>query len=232
MTTLTRGLRRDAWRTTLLSCGIASSVLYAAMMWAIRCDGYSAVSQTVSELSAIGAPTRPLWIWMASLYTALVAAFGAGLWIAAGGNRALRITGSLILAYAALGVVWPFAAMHQRDVLAAGGGTFSDTMHLVLGGITVILMFLAIGFSAAAFGRRFRIYAIASIVILVAFGVLTFLEAPRLAASQPTPWMGLWERINISVFLLWAAVVAVSAEREARGAVRREPLGILPTRAA
>ena len=24
----------------------------------------------------------------------------------------------------------------------------------------------------------------------------------------PTPWIGLWERINISVFLLWIAVLA------------------------
>jgi hypothetical protein len=36
--------------------------------------------------------------------------------------------GGLILAYASLGLLWPFAAMHQREVLAAGGGTLSDTM--------------------------------------------------------------------------------------------------------
>ena len=46
--------------------------------------------------------------------------------------------------------------MHQREVLAAGGGTLSDTMHVVLGGVTVFLMFLAIGFGATAFGKRFR----------------------------------------------------------------------------
>jgi hypothetical protein len=46
-------------------------------------------------------------------------------------------------------------------------------------------------------------------VVLVAFAGLTFLEAPRLDAGLPTPWIGLWERINISVFLLWIAVLAV-----------------------
>ena len=44
--------------------------------------------------------------------------------------------------------------------------------------------------------------------MLLAFGGLTFLEAPRLQANLPTPWIGLWERINISVFLLWVVVLA------------------------
>ena len=97
--------------------------------------------------------------------------------------------------------------MHQREVLAAGGGTLSDTLHVVLGGVTVFLMFLAIGFGAAAFGKRFRLYSIATIVVLLVFGGLTFLEAPRLQANLPTPWIGLWERINISVFLLWVVML-------------------------
>ena len=75
------------------------------------------------------------------------------MWKSAGGNRAVRIVGGLILAYASLGLLWPFAAMHQREVLAAGGATLSDTMHVVLGAMTVVLMFLAIGFGAAAFGK-------------------------------------------------------------------------------
>jgi hypothetical protein len=118
--------------------------------------------------------------------------------------------GVLILAYASLGLLWPFAAMHQREVLAAGGGTFTDTMHVALGGITVLLMFLAIGVGATAFGTRFRFYSIATVVVLVAFGALTFIEAPRLQANLPTPWIGLFERINISVFLVWIAVLAAA----------------------
>ena len=125
-----------------------------------------------------------------------------------------------MLAYGSLGLLWPFAAMHQRDVLAAGGGTLSDTMHVALGGVTVLLMFLAIAVGATAFGKRFRVYSVASIVVLVAFGALTFWEAPRLEANLPTPWIGLWERINISVFLLWVVVLATcccSAVRIATG---------------
>ena len=155
-------------------------------------------SADASAMGAARAGSTPCWS----------TAFGWGLWKSAGRNRAVRIVGGLILAYASLGLLWPFAAMHQREVLAAGGGTLSDTMHVVLGGVTVFLMFLAIGFGATAFGKRFRLYSIASIVVLLAFGGLTFLEAPRLQANLPTPWIGLWERINISVFLLWVVVLA------------------------
>ena len=50
-------------RKILLVCGVFSVLLYVAMnvLVAMQWEGYSSVSQTVSELSAIGAPTRPLW---------------------------------------------------------------------------------------------------------------------------------------------------------------------------
>jgi hypothetical protein len=164
-------------------------------------------------LTAIGAPTQALWARLGWIYTVLVAAFGFGLWNSVSRNRAVRIVSGLILAYASLGLLWPFAVMHQREVLAAGGGTPSDTMHVVLGGVTVFLMFLVIAFGATGFGKRFRVYSIATIGVLLAFGGLTFLEAPRLQANLPTPWIGLWERINISVFLLWIAVLATALLR-------------------
>lgn len=74
--------------------------------------------------------------------------------------------------------------------------TLSDTKHVALGGVTVLLMFLAIAVGATAFGKGFRLYSVASIVVLLAFGALTFWEAPRLQANLLTPWIGLWERIN------------------------------------
>jgi hypothetical protein len=181
----------EAWRKVSLLCGIVSSLLYAAMIWLIRYEGYSPISQVPSELTAIGAPTQALWARLGWIYTALVTTFGLGLWKFAGGNRPVRIVGGVILAFASLGFLWPFAAMHTREVLAAGGATWSDSAHVVLGGVTVVLMFLAIGFGATAFGRRFRVYSIATIVVLLVFGVLTFLEAPRLQANLPTRWIGL-----------------------------------------
>ena len=197
----------ETYRKALLVCGVISSLLYASMIWGIRYQGYSPISQVPSELTAIGAPTQALWARLGLIYTVLITGFAIGVWMSAGGNRAVRIVGGLLLAYASLGLLWPFAAMHQRQVLAAGGGTLSDTLHVALGAVTVFLMFLAIGFGTTAFGKRFRRYSIATIVVLLAFGGLTFLEAPRLQMNLPTPWIGLWERINISVFLLWIVML-------------------------
>ena len=212
-------------RKTLLVCGVASSLLYVAMtvLIAWQWKEYSSASQTISELSAVGAPTRSLWVVPGALYTALVIAFGWGVWLSAGRNRAVQIAGTLILAYGSLGLFWPFAPMHLRPVLAAGGGTVSDTMHIVLASVTVLLMLLAIAVGAAAFGQMFRLYSISSLVVLAAFGVLTFLDAPKLSANLPTPWLGVWERINLGVFLLWivAFATALWPAREGQPASRR-----------
>jgi len=45
-------------------------------------------------------------------------------------------------------------------------------------------------------------------VILFAFGALTVPDAPNSHANLPTPRVGVWERINIGVFLLWVMVLA------------------------
>jgi hypothetical protein len=200
-------------RKLLLICGILSSLLYVAMIVfvAMQWDGYSSASQTVSELSAIGAPTRSLWVVLGAVYALLVTAFGWGVWVSAGRSRPLRIVGGLLIVDGVLGFFWP--PMHQRAVLATGGGTQTDTMHIVFAIVTVLLMMLAIGFGAAALGKRFRLYCIATMVILVVFGALTGMNGPRISADLPTPWVGVWERINIGVFLLWVMVPAIALLR-------------------
>lgn len=42
---------------------------------------------------------------------------------------------------------------------------------------------------------------LATFVIIVGFGVLTGRDAARVEANLPTPWTGLWERIDIMAFL-------------------------------
>jgi len=210
-------------RKALLACGILSSLLYVAMTtvaaWQWR--EYSSWSQTISELSAVDAPTRSMWILPGGVYTLLVALFGWGVVLSAGARRRLRIVGLLILAYGSLGLIWPFAPMHLREVLAAGGGTFSDTLHLVLAAVTVLLMLVALGAGAAALGPRFRAYSLVSLAILGVCGALTFAEAPQVAVNGPTPWIGLWERINLGVFLVWVIVLAVAVWPDAPRATDR-----------
>ena len=144
---------------------------------------------------------------MAFLYTALVTAFGWGVRQAAGESRALRTVGGLLIVYGLLGLIWPFAPMHLRPALAAGDGSLTDTIHITLGIVTVLLMLVAIGFGAAAFGRRFQLYSVTTLIVLLICGALTVLQAPAIGSNQPTPLIGVWERINIGVFLLWVIVL-------------------------
>jgi hypothetical protein len=85
---------------------------------------------------------------LGTIYEALMIAFALGVWASAGEKRLLRIAGGLLFLYGLLGLAWPFAAMHQRQVLAAGGDTVADTAHLILAGVTVALMFAAMAFGA------------------------------------------------------------------------------------
>jgi hypothetical protein len=152
----------------LLVCGTLAAFLYIAMtlfvgmLW----PGYSSADQTISELSAIGAPTRPLWMVLGAVYTVLMIAFGWGVWQTASRNRALHVVGALLVIQGVFGFFWP--PMHQRAVLAAGGGTLTDTMHIAWTIVTSLFFMFALGFGAAAFGRRFRVYSIATIVIVFA----------------------------------------------------------------
>ena len=186
--------------------------------------GYDSVSQTVSELSAVGAPTRPLWVALGVFYTLLVSAFGWSVLRSAGPSKGLAVAGRAILAYGLLGVLWVFAPMHLRETLAAGGGTASDTMHLVLAGVTVALMVMAILSAAAAIGGGFRVYSIVTLVVLLFFGFLTGLAAPRVSANLPTPWLGVWERVNIGAFLSWIAALALVLLGRLRGLTSNELL--------
>jgi len=98
-------LEKPALNKALLLCGIVSSLLYIMMLVfiPIQWKEYSSNSQTVSGLSAIGAPTRALWVPLGSVYTLLAAIFGFGVLKSAKENTPLKMMGIFIIIYALLG---------------------------------------------------------------------------------------------------------------------------------
>jgi hypothetical protein len=193
-------------RKILLVCGIFSSILYIAtdILLGLSWRGYSFSSQAISELSAIGAPTRSLWIAMTFIFNPLLTAFGIGVCKVAGMKRSLRIAGVLLAIWGLLGFVWLFFPMHMRGAI----GSTTDTMHLVMAGVTVLLITLFIGFGSGARGKWFRLYSILTILVMLIFGALVGQQAPRVAAQLPTPWMGFMERISVYLPMLWVSVLA------------------------
>ncbi len=205
----------------LLYSGAFSSLWYIAIniFVPLHYDGYVMAVYTPSELSAIGAPTRILWVLLCLPYSLAFAAFGWGVMKAGKDIRHLRLVGSLIIAYSLFGFYWP--PMHMRGEIP----TLTDTLHIVWAIITNIFMWLFMGFGAAALSRRFRIYTIVSIALHLVFGALTFLEAPNIPVNGPTPTIGIWERINICIFMIWVVVFAFALlrRRNALALTRRPP---------
>jgi Protein of unknown function (DUF998) len=204
-------------RKILLGCGIVSSVLYIVtdVLGTLRYPGYSYANQTFSELTTQGSPVRPLMVALNGIsYGVLVAAFAVGVWTSAGPKRAARITGAMLLGYAAFGmaggVIFP---MRPREALAAGEGTLRNAMHIPATAVMSLFILLAIGFGATLLGKRFRYYSYGTIATLLVFGALAGLQGDQMEANQPTPWMGIEERINIYATMLWVAVLAIGLLR-------------------
>jgi hypothetical protein len=195
-------------KKNLLSCGILASMVYLALtiVGPMQWEGYSSSSQTVSELFAINAPSRSLVIPLMLTYSLLMFVFGLGILIFSERKSSLRSVGRLIIGKEVLGsVATLLAPMHLRGV----AGSLTDTMHAVITGVGVLLLLLTVGFGAASYGKQFRFYSIITIIILCFFGTLSGLEGPHLAANLPTPFLGIWERINIFGYMLWVIVLAM-----------------------
>jgi hypothetical protein len=204
-------------RKVLLGCGIVSSVLYIAVdvLGTLLYAGYRYTEQQFSELTAAGSPVRPLMIALNVIpYTLLVAAFAGGVWTSAAPKRAGRITAAMLFLYAAFGfaggVLFP---MKPREALAAGEGTLRNTMHIPATAVMSLFIVLAVGFGSTLLGKRFQYYSYATIAILLMFGALTSLQAGRIATNEPTPWVGIEERMNSYGIMLWVAVLAVGLLR-------------------
>jgi hypothetical protein len=208
----------------VLGCGIASSVWYIAsdLLATMRYEGYSYLDQTFSELLAAGAPTRPLMIVLAgSAYTVLVTVFGVGVWVV-GGNRTARLTGAMLIGYALVGAVTGVVfRMNTREALAAGLDDWRNAGHPPGTAVQSLFILLAMAIGARLLGQRFRWYSYGTIAALIVFGILTSLQIGAMTANEPTPWMGLEERINIYTTMLWIAALAAGLLRAYAPSARR-----------
>jgi hypothetical protein len=182
----------------LLICGVVSTLVYVALdvVTALRYGGFSYSDQWISELSAIDAPTRPIWLVVGPVYQLLMVLSGIGVWLAARESRSLRVAATLIIAYGLVGLTAPFTPMHSRQYLAMHGPTLTDRLHLVTTAVAMMLIFASIGFAAAASGTCFRMYSITTIVLSLVFGAWTSRMAPNVEADLPTPLGGLIERTS------------------------------------
>ncbi len=190
----------------LLTCGILSSLLYAGtdILAGVLTPGYSFINQAISEESAIGAPTRSFVVPSLIVYALLTLTFGLGVWRSASKNRALRITGGMLILVGFIGLAWTPFPMHLGEPV----NSFANTVHTIFAGIQVILILVTIISGAVAYQNWFRFYSIGTILVLLGAGVVSFwLVTSGINPSNP-PWLGLIERINVYGYMLWVLVLA------------------------
>lgn len=196
----------------LLLSGVLSPLLYVTsdIVMALTYDGYSYLDQTVSELNAVGAPTRRLSIALGYAESALLVLYGIGIRLAAARDRRLEVASGALVALGVVGF-WalPFASMQMR-------GTPQEGPHLLSGAIGAVLVVTAIGFAAAAVGGAFRRYSAATIAVMLLFAVWAATDAERIEAGVATPWVGVIERVSFYSWHVWFMVLAVALLRKGR----------------
>lgn len=197
----------QAIRKALLICGILSSLLWVGgdILASILYEGYSYTSQSISELSAIGAPTRTFLNPINIMYPVLLFAFGSGVLARGDQKRTLRFTGIMLIIHAILALVSNLSPMNLRGAEM----TKSDIMHLIFYSLIPLVILLIIGSGANVNGRWFRIYSIGTIVILILCWILVGMATPSISMGLPTPWVGIYERINVYGYMLWVIMLAI-----------------------
>lgn len=194
-------------RKVLLIGGALSSVVYLAAIDIVAPlvhPGYhSYTSRMVSELFAVGAPTRGLLLRPMALYNLLVFAHAAGVGASARGQRARVLTAAALVGYGVCSTAGLLIApMELRDA----GISPQTLLHIWTTAAQGVFMALVLVFGAFVHGTWFRLYSLSTLAVCLVFGTFASVEAARGSMR----WIGLTERVNIYVWMLWLAVLALS----------------------
>jgi len=207
-------------RKFLLVCGVLSPLLYvvADALAGLRWQDYSFRDQVISELGAIGAPSRPLFSVILIVVYLLLVAFGVGVWRVSGHRRRLQAVAGLLVGFGVLALtVGQFVPMQPRGTEQG----LTGALHLAEGAVAMLMVMAAMAIAAAAFGSGFQLYTVATIALVLAFGAWSALDAPRIEAGLATPWAGIKERIFWYAYQLWFAVLAFTLLSTESGARRQ-----------
>jgi hypothetical protein len=194
-------------RKILLVCGFLSSLLYVAtdILGGMQYEGYSFTSQAISELGAIGAPSKPFLDVLMLVYAVLLFLFGTGVWRSAGQKRVLRVVAGQPESRSTLRLVL-FRCMRG----ASRHSLTPCTSFMQIASLLLLIAMERLPGSEAVVSIRSRLSDTPRFVLS--------LDARRMQANLPTPWVGVTERVNVYGYLLWVAVLAIALLRE-RGRV-------------
>jgi hypothetical protein len=202
-------------KSAMIFCGIAYPIIYilSDILASISWVGYSFISQSVSELRAINAPTRPFLVPVLFIATITLVLYAAGILSIGAKKKTITAIGIALLVLGLMDLfIAPFFPMNLRGTEF----TFTDAMHIVLTVATVLSIFTVVTLECFTGPKWFRIYSLITLLMLVVFAVWSFMDAPKIAQNLPTPWVGLRERANIYGYMIWLAVATIPFGNELR----------------
>jgi hypothetical membrane protein len=222
------------WRSRRVKKGLVLAAIPAVVVYAVSdvlsallYDGYRYADQAISELSAFGSPVRPLMVTAILIQGVLLLAFSIGLLRVARRRSAVWWIGAIgVAGFMVVGIpTHTFWAMSSRG-MATG---FNDTMHITLSIVFSVTVIATIVLSSVAYRGWFRLYALATMAVVVVFGIAAGL-AIRGIEQNDTPWAGGFERINAYAYFAWLVVLALMVVRHelAPSPVLSEPTAYRP----
>lgn len=183
-------------------CGLLAGFLFIGgdLLGVALWKGYKILFQSISELTATGAPTRPVVLPIFLLSHLLLVAFGFAIWEAAGENAGMKVLSVLVIGNGLSSVI---AALFPMTL---GRTARLSDPGAALGAISVVLMVAALIVAAIATDGWVRWL---SIGVVAAFAALTVVGL----TLQATPHIGLQERVMSYGWLIWVGIVAIALLR-------------------
>ncbi len=206
--------KRSFWQWLGLA-GAASAVVYAAhvVLGGILWGGYSHLTQTISELTADGAPNAELLRVFTTVYGILALVFSVCLVFTLRNFQAKRVAvlGAVLL------LVMEFASLVGYGLFPLRGGTEMDPEnmgHLIVTGIVVIctissVLLVGLGLVKTPGFKALGVFSIVCAAMIVVSGGMT-----PVAIATELPVGGLIERLNIFTLQTWVFVTSVSMLRK------------------
>lgn len=206
--------KRSFWQWLGLA-GAVSAVVYAAhvVLGGILWNGYSHLTQTISELTADGAPNAELLRVFTTVYGILALVFSVCLVFTLRKFHAKRVAvvGAVLL------LVMEFASLVGYGLFPLRGGTEMDPEnmgHLIVTGIVVVctissVLLVGIGLVKTPAFKALGVFSIVCAAIIVVSGGMT-----PVAIATELPVGGLIERLNIFTLQTWVFVMSVSMLRK------------------
>ena len=116
---------------------------------------------------------------------------------------------------------------HQLDALANASNrtprlvaTPAENMPHIIAGLTAMtVMLITMVVGSTALGKTFRRFSWTTFATVIVFGALTVPSGMKLAAGEPTPGMGLLERLAYYSMLVWIAGLSLALLRRHEGRI-------------